>query len=244
MKGSAWVGVLMGAVLFAGCAGKFGSPQTKVMLARELLEAQRYTKALELYGSALEHDPTFKRGPDAERASRLQELLEALQIDPLTDPGRERELQSPSGEEALWGHLAIVSYVQGMEFKALLYAQAATGTNPDRRIYRDLLSVLEKLTGLAADPQMTLPMKAAVAARLKKAEEEFLSEHYPQAERLLREVLLVQPENENAWEKLGSVRYATGDLAEAQTAYRKALALRPDNPELKDFVAEKGWGGD
>jgi cytochrome c-type biogenesis protein CcmH/NrfG len=46
------------------------------------------------------------------------------------------------------------------------------------------------------------------------------------------------PELEPAWQMLGDLLLSRGRAAEAGSAYREALRLRPDSPEARDGLAQ------
>ena len=56
-----------------------------------------------------------------------------------------------------------------------------------------------------------------------------------------RRALLLDPQNRQAWVRLGSAHYALGEKKRASEAYLRALELGPDDLELQEFLKERRW---
>jgi FkbM family methyltransferase len=87
---------------------------------------------------------------------------------------------------------------------------------------------------------MAAPRKARPPATdilLQAAHAAYLAGRRSDAEKVLRQVLGLDPTNTAAWNNLASLMSESGRSAEAETAYRKAIAL---NPGFADFHANLG----
>ncbi|HEY5039086.1 MAG TPA: tetratricopeptide repeat protein, partial [bacterium] len=47
------------------------------------------------------------------------------------------------------------------------------------------------------------------------------------------------PQNWQAYQGLGNANYKLGNTKKARTAYKRSLAIHPDNPDLRGFMAGK-----
>lgn len=179
-------------------------------------------------------------------------------LEPAADPDSRRLdlLSQASGEEGdllqaavrhddFGGSLqmgeAIEAYADGEELRSLLLAQAAVGADPGNGARRKLLETLEAKTGLTADPEGMLPLKALVHLELKRADEHFFGERFGAALQACRRALLLSPKEHEGWMRLGSTHYALGEMDRAKAAYLRARALDPKDAHLERFLLERGW---
>lgn len=171
-------------------------------------------------------------------ASRRVDLLRSAGI---SEAELEQLLEPDSYGGETHAAEAIEAYTSGEELKALLLAQAAAGAEPGSGPRRRLLKGIEDKTGLKADPDGILPVSGLVHLELQHADEAFFAERYGAAVQSCRRALLLQPDNAEAFKRLGSAHYALQDAASAKEAYQKALELSPKDEELKAFMREKGY---
>lgn len=136
---------------------------------------------------------------------------------------------------------ALESFAQGSELKAVLLAQAALGADPGNGARRRMLKALSEETGIPADPEGTLPLRALARHELSRAEGAFFEGRYGEAIQACRRALLLDAEEPTAWLRLGSSYYALGDETRARAAWDRARGLRPGDPALTRFLAERGW---
>jgi Flp pilus assembly protein TadD len=73
---------------------------------------------------------------------------------------------------------------------------------------------------------------------LKLAVEHYSENRLGQAERVLRGLLAVEPEEWRAWQLLGSCLAVQGFRIAAEKVYRRALELNPDDPYSLVALAE------
>lgn len=60
---------------------------------------------------------------------------------------------------------------------------------------------------------------------------------YGQAAQVLEKVVALDPEDVTALKRLGSAYYALKDKSKARTLWQRAIALKPDDRQLKDFLS-------
>lgn len=60
---------------------------------------------------------------------------------------------------------------------------------------------------------------------------------YPQAAAVLEKVVALDPEDVTALKRLGSAYFALKDRAKARTLWQRALTLKPDDRQLKEFLS-------
>ena len=101
----------------------------------------------------------------------------------------------------------------------------------DAKQYQPAYDMLAKASAAAPDDGDLLYDQAMVAEKLNRMDE---------MERLLRRLIELKPENQNAYNALG---YSLADrkvrLEEARTLIRKAVQLAPEDPFIADSL---GWG--
>ena len=101
-------------------------------------------------------------------------------------------------------------------------AQAAAASDPARAI-----AETDKALAINRDSISTYYTRAATYARLND---------YERARGALLDALQVEPENFVTWALLGDLAVRHGDKAQAETYYRRALALNPRDPQLRNQV--------
>lgn len=142
------------------------------------------------------------------------------------------------GRENL-GHIfleGISKYVAAEYGTALLCLGSALGSWPlDERLQRFIKQV-EKETGYKLDPNDIRPPQELAALKLESAGQEFNEGRLTQALILCRQVIVLEPDNALAYTRMGSVHFALGDYDHAREAWTQALALKPDDKELKQFL--------
>ena len=60
---------------------------------------------------------------------------------------------------------------------------------------------------------------------------------YGQAAAVLEKVVALDPEDVTALKRLGSAYFALKDRAKARTLWQRAMALKPDDRQLKEFLS-------
>ena len=156
------------------------------------------------------------------------------------------------------GHLLLRRYLKGVILAALFAASA------------DIFLGARFLLPLMADtplPKVALGVMAAVWAfaiidlsvRLKSlrfsdfqkhkddllraAQVAWLKDEYPEAERLLRQILAMDERDVEAWIHLGKILKATGRESEARVCFQSALNLDGSDRWRWQLLAELGKGG-
>lgn len=185
--------------------------------------------------------PTVTTPATEAKAARVNERRSALlkrigDAAALSELLRADDLNGP-----LLAGIALESYAEGAELKAVLFAQAALGADPGNGMRRRFLHAVASETGIAFDPEGVLPPAALVQHELTRAETAFFDRRFGAAAQFCRRALLVAPEDVTAWTRLGSSLYAVGDEERARQAYVKARSLRPGDESLAKFMAERGW---
>ena len=106
------------------------------------------------------------------------------------------------------------------------YALAINPNNPGLKSYVDQLK---------ASAQQA-PAAAAPADHYALATQAYNAANYDLALKEGAEAVKINPQHWEAWQLIGSARYARGDKRGALEAYRKSLELNPANPQLKSFA--------
>lgn len=228
-----------------------GLESKAVQLARSALAAdpqnatrRRFLKMLEanpLNTAEPAREETAAPPPDLSHTERFnkrrQQVIEQLGgLESFTELLRPDEFDGPAlAAEAL------EAFAEGSELKAVLLAQSSLGADPGNGTRRRLLVVIEKTTGILADPDGLLPLAALVQHELAMAETAFFDGRFGASLQACRRALLLSPEDRSAWTRLGSSFYALGDVPRARDAWSRAGGLTPSDAFLTRFLTEKGW---
>ena len=97
-------------------------------------------------------------------------------------------------------------------------------------------NAMESATGRAQIEGATLSVSAFVADRIRRTGDAFYERRFAQAVEYCRQNTLVEPYSAPAWERLGAAELKAGDEAAAEAAYRKSLAINPDNRALRELL--------
>ena len=204
----------------------------------QALHDRRYVAAAHLLERAVKLDPELAAGPDATLARRLRELVTGLALQ--DQPKRQEELVVESRANDLAGK-AVSLYLEGSDSHALLFAQAALGTNPEEGVLHPLLSFMEGRAGHKVPREEILPLQDLIAHKDSTALEAFYAMHFDAARRDWEDAVVLDPENPLAWTRLGSAAFAIGAVETAKRAYNRALELDPKLKEVAAFMAVHGW---
>lgn len=132
---------------------------------------------------------------------------------------------------------ALAAYLNGADRAAILhvsYAIALTGS--DARV-ESLARTLEKKTGLKADRLASGHPRGYIDELLWRVEYAHTRADTAQVEALLTDVLVLEPENVTALERLGSQRYLAGRYLEAIAAWEAAAKLETREREKVSLQA-------
>lgn len=132
---------------------------------------------------------------------------------------------------------ALAAYLNGSDRAAMLhvsYALALSGS--DARI-ESLAETLEKKTGLRADRLSVGHSRGYIDELLWRVEYAHTRADAAQVEALLTDVILLEPENMTALERLGSQRYLAGRYLEAIQAWEAAAKLESREREQVSLQA-------
>ncbi|MBI2362142.1 MAG: tetratricopeptide repeat protein, partial [Elusimicrobia bacterium] len=186
--------------------------------------------------------PPAEASAPAPPAPKTTDLRRRLILDRLGGMEAFNELLRPDDLDGpLLAGNALEAFAQGSELRAVLLAQAALGADPGNGARRRLLKAVSEETGIAADPEGTLPLRALVQHELSRSEAAFFEGRYGPAVQACRRALLLDPDDAMAWLRLGSSYYALGDESRARAAWDRARRLKADDPALSRFLAERGW---
>jgi tetratricopeptide (TPR) repeat protein len=204
----------------------------------QALHDRRYVAAAHLLERAVKLDAELAAGPDSLLARRLREFVTGLELQ--EQPKRQEDLVVESRANDLAGK-AVALYLEGNDPHALLFAEAALGTNTQEEVLRPLLNFMEGRAGHKAPREDILPLQDLIAHKDNKALDAFYAMHFEAARQEWEDEVVLDPDNVLAWTRLGSAAFATGALETAKRAYSRALQLVPKNKEVAVFMAEQGW---
>jgi Flp pilus assembly protein TadD len=105
-------------------------------------------------------------------------------------------------------------------------------------LFAILLPAFGQKKRVASQPAAALTHPAAIPKSVLDAEEAIAKKDYARAESLLTEATAREPKDHRAWYDLGFVLKVTDRLPEAVDAYRKSLALKPDEAATNSALGE------
>jgi tetratricopeptide (TPR) repeat protein len=204
--------------------------------AQRALEQQRYLQALDLFSESLRSNVSEAdkdRAKTSLRAGRLRSLTQALDLAGRPERAKALERQDEQGR---WGLSAVRAFIDREDAAALLFAQAAHGTDTEQEPYKALMDSIASLTYQKPAQDEILPAAALIARKLEKSLQSFRARRFEEAAERCREALLLKPDHPLALVRLGSAYFAMGLKDRALLEWRKALELNPQDEALKDFM--------
>lgn len=209
--------------------------------ARELLKSEDYEWALATLKRAIRADLRLGLLAPGEMVRRIEGLIADLGLDGNSSRrGGYTDSAGPAGKAA---RAAIAAFVDGRDVEATLEAAVAVGEAPQDEAYRVLLAAMTRRSGLQVPREELLPRSALVQLKLQRAERAVAERRYGEAARECQEAVWLAPNNALAWTRLGSTRWASGEPEKARAAFERALALDPQNAEVREFMRAKGLAG-
>lgn len=208
-------------------------------LARKDLSERRFISAQDNIRKAFNLEPGLKNAEWGGRGRRLDAVIERLR---LKDMSEREELLGKQGEQSDIAARALDAYIEGKDLKALLLAHAALGTNlRGDALYEELLYVVSDLVKIHVRRDEIMPYEALINEKLRKAAKGFYMRQFDMTAKECEEVVLLEDGSNIAWIRLGSAYFMMGDKEKAKGAYRKALALVPDDKVTLEFMRTQGW---
>jgi hypothetical protein len=197
------------------------------------LANRNYVKAGADFEAAAAIEPGLGGKEWKRKAARLRDLIVALG---LNDASPENDDLRAASDAALLAHRAIMAWLEGRRQDAVLLATVCAGSADRNTVFMRLLEVVAKEAGQRYLDEDVVDAEAFKQMRLARAAQAILGGRYEAAVAACREVLVVAPEDPNAWSRLGSAYFASGAKAKAVEAYQKALQYAPGNEKLRQFL--------
>ena len=205
--------------------------------AKQHLADRDYIEAAASLRRAVSSNPNIEASWK-EKAGRIKQLVEELGL--ATRPEFVTDLKKKD-EQGQLGNVAINAWLNGQNAKAVVVAHAALGADPRNATYDALLRGLAKLSNMTVTREDILAPRSLVREKLKRAQNYFYDKRFDLAVRECDDALVLDPNNELAWVRLGSSYFALGDVDQAREAYLKAMELNPSNESVKEFMRLQGW---
>ncbi len=188
----------------------------------------RFNKALNLYGSAT----NLEDRPDAEKKfQKLKGLMDQAELSDIPS-----KLSEAEKKVADYTCKAVSDYLNNMPSSALLNVQQGLSAHSDNQVLKTFETMLKKDGATLAEE--TLSPDTQVAMKLQRTTQNFNDKKYDLVVKDCMDVVTVDPNNALAYTRLGSAYYALGLKEKALDAWRKALAINPNIPELQEFLRE------
>lgn len=131
----------------------------------------------------------------------------------------------------------VVQYLQNEPSKAMNFLLYAQQKNPDEKSIPGLVELVR--TNYPSETSDILDARLnLIDQKLQKALEKIYTGEYLVAAKECQEVLDLEPENALALTRLGSVYYAMGQVKQARSYWKQALALDASNDVLKSFLQQ------
>lgn len=132
---------------------------------------------------------------------------------------------------------ALAAYLNGADRAAMLHVSYALSLSGSDARIESLAETLEKKTGLRADRLAAGHPRGFIDELLWRVEYAHTRSDTAQVEALLTDVILLEPENITALERLGSQRYLAGRYLEAIQAWEAAAKLESREREQTSLQA-------
>jgi hypothetical protein len=200
-----------------------------IPLHEYLVKRGQFASAISAFRMADEGSPELRF-----RYDRLAQLLDRVGLGKV--PSRQEEFGRDTEASGL-ARKAVDAFMNERDRHAVLFAAAATGSDPETAVFGLLLQALEAWTSRAAEAGERQAPDRVVAYKLRRANALFEMGRYEDGAGQCLEALLLEPANAGAYERLGSMYYAMGARERAVGAWRESLRIRPGNDALKDFMA-------
>ena len=205
--------------------------------AKQQLAERDYALAAVSLRKAVSSNPNIE-AEWKEKALRLKQLVEELAL--VSRPEVATELKKKD-EQGQLGAVAVNAWLSGQNAKAVVVAHAALGADPRNASFDALLRGLAKLSNMTVNREDILTPRALVREKLKRAQNYFYDKRFDLAVRECDDALVLDPNNELAWVRLGSSYFALGEIDQAREAYQKAMEINPSNESVKEFMRLQGW---
>ena len=130
---------------------------------------------------------------------------------------------------------ALGLFLRGSDREAMLMASFASSLKPEDAWLANLLGEMEEAVRIKATRPPADDPRGFIAQLLDAAASAKASGEMDRVERLLGDVLTLEPENPTALERLGSLRYLSGRLPEAISAWEAALRIETSGVEIESL---------
>jgi tetratricopeptide (TPR) repeat protein len=197
----------------------------------EMVKRGEWVTGLRLLKKSAALNPANTAAKDG--MARLNGILKILKVRRPTD------LQKYRGKE-VWYLLrnSVAAYMESSYREAELFGAYASIKDGEEPKLRDLVLHMERESGVQALTQEEKDMspEAFLVTKRRRVEEKFHKKEYGISLLECQEIVSLEPESAEDWEKLGSLYFVIGVKEKAVEAYGRALDLDPDNTELKQFL--------
>ncbi|MCX5788007.1 MAG: hypothetical protein NTX64_05780 [Elusimicrobia bacterium] len=204
----------------------------------QALQDRRFVAASHDFDRALKIDPDLATGPEPRTARLVREFVHGISLQ--DDLQRQEALVADNSANQLVGK-SVAAYLSGDDYRALLFAQAALGTDPRSDAHRAVFGFMQGRAGRRVPEEEILPLRDLAEHKDKKALKAFYLGQFDVARAEWEDAVLLLPDDPMLWTRLGSASIATGAVEIAKKAYRRALELDPKNKDVVDFMTVRGW---
>ncbi len=129
----------------------------------------------------------------------------------------------------------VAYFIEGDAKNSVKTIAYALSLEPENFTIERLLSKIEEKTGIKAEKTTPMTGLTIVEQKLYESLIYFRKRDYWQVVKLCEEVLVLEPDNVDAYKRIGSAFYSLGEKEKAKEYWRKALAIKPD-PKLEEFI--------
>jgi tetratricopeptide (TPR) repeat protein len=137
----------------------------------------------------------------------------------------------------------ITEYLQNEPSKSLNYLLYAQQKDPNNKSIPDLVELVKRAYPNESSDMLDARLNL-IDQKLQKALEKIYGGEYLVAAKECQEVLDLEPDNALALTRLGSVYYAMGQVKQARTYWKQALAVDANNDVLKSFLQQSSTESD
>jgi tetratricopeptide (TPR) repeat protein len=212
-------------------AGRIRTGAALLARAQESVKRGDWTAATRTFNRVISLDPANLQA--REGAARLARLMEPLGVRRARDEQRLKE-------KSAWPLLrqSVNASLEGSDRQAQLFAGYASLKDPGDPKIRELLNFYEMHSSVRvlSKEEQDMSPEAFIETKRKRVEAKFYGKEYGVALLECREILSLEPQNADDWERLGSIYFVIGNKEKALEAYQTAIKLNPSKQSLQQFL--------
>ncbi|MFN3966878.1 MAG: PorV/PorQ family protein [Endomicrobiia bacterium] len=129
----------------------------------------------------------------------------------------------------------VTYFVEGNGENSVKTIAYALSLEPENFTMERLLNRIEEQTGIKAEKTTPMTGLTIVDQKLYECLIHFRKKDFWKVVKLCEEILILEPNNVEAYKRMGSAFYSLGEKEKAKELWKKALSIKPDK-KLEEFI--------